>query len=143
MDTLTLTAGDASVSVTLPAAAADLIDPDDAESRKRQDTNFTFEAVSSDGIRLLAEAHAKKSRSDTSFKFEIVGVPAGPGSESDTANLATFDPNARTDGSAPQDEASALTGKERKDTSFRFDVSVPNGALVRTGIMVTLAAKSP
>ena len=37
MDTLTLIAGDASVSVTLPLAADDSTDQDDAELRKRQE----------------------------------------------------------------------------------------------------------
>lgn len=124
MDTLTLTAGDASVSVTLPPAANGLIDPDDAESRKRQDTNFKFEVVSPDGTHFSTEALAKKSRSDTNFKFELGGAPAGPDSEPDVASsLTTHDVDERTDDSISQGETFAVADKKRQDTSFSFEIT--------------------
>lgn len=121
MDTLTLTAGDARVSVTLPPAADDHIDA--AELKKRQDTTFKVEVVSPDGTRFSAEARARKSRSDTSFRFEIGGSPAEPDAAPD---LATFDLGERVDGSILQDETFAVTARKRQDTSFRFEITPQN-----------------
>lgn len=120
MDTFTLTAGDASASVTLPPTAEAPFDQDDDLRKQRTDTSFKFEVAFHGEAPVSAEALIKKTRSDTNFKFERLATPPDPDADSD---LTFSGAHERAGVSLPPDEAPAMAGRKRQDTNFSFEVT--------------------
>ncbi len=118
--TFTLTAGDTSASVTLPAANTTSSQGDGSLGKQRIDTDFAFRVAVHDEP-ISAEAFSKKTRTDTSFKFERQAIQ--PGSESDAhSDLATLDVPGDADSVIP-DDASDMAGRKRQDTNFKFEIT--------------------
>lgn len=115
-------------------AAAPATEPSHAASanmaetatRKRQDTNVAIEVACCDSSD-SAETSGQTKRTHPDFSFESGAAPPDPEAE---AAAASADPAGGTPESprmALLDEAPGL--KTRTDTSFRFEIATPSGAL--------------